>query len=82
MPRIKCIPAVTLEPESPHVALDGARSVLAGDAALEWTVELAVMLWRRMLGALGYINVTPPHIHAHILDCLADITNTLHKVSA
>ena len=82
MPRIKCIPPVTLDPEPPNVALDGARSVLAGGAVLGWTADLAVILWRRMLGALGDINVTPPHIHAHILDCLADITDTLHKVSA
>ena len=56
--------------------------MLAGGAVLGWTADLAVILWRRMLGALGDINVTQPHIHAHIVDCLADITETLFKVAS
>ena len=60
VPCKKCIPAVTLEPEPPNMALDGARFILAGGAVLGWTADLAV-IWRRMLGALGDINVTPPH---------------------
>ena len=46
-----------------------------------WTADVAVVLWRRMLGALGDINaIKDPEIHAQVLEYLCDLMDMLLKV--
>lgn len=58
------------------------RSVMSGGAVRGWLPDVAVVLWRRVLGLLGDPNqVTSPAIHAQIFKYLSDLTDTLVKVS-
>ncbi|XP_077522746.1 ral GTPase-activating protein subunit alpha-1 isoform X4 [Amblyomma americanum] len=57
------------------------RSVLAGGSVKGWLPEVAVVLWRRMLGALGNVNaIRDPVIHAHVMEHLIDLSETLIKM--
>ncbi|XP_075723162.1 ral GTPase-activating protein subunit alpha-1 isoform X3 [Rhipicephalus microplus] len=57
------------------------RSVLAGGSVKGWLPEVAVVLWRRMLGALGNVNaIRDPAIHAQVMEHLIDLTETLIKM--
>lgn len=70
------------------VRLDGVdgdashtRSVMFGGKAKGWLPDVAVVMWRRMLGALGDPNeVRNPHIHAAIFDYLVELGCILIKV--
>lgn len=57
------------------------RSVMFGGKAKGWLPDVAVVMWRRMLGALGDPNeVRNPHIHAAIFDYLVELGSILIKV--
>ncbi|KAH9375453.1 hypothetical protein HPB48_015428 [Haemaphysalis longicornis] len=57
------------------------RSVLAGGGVKGWLPEVAVVLWRRMLGALGNVNaIRDPLIHAQVMEHLIDLSETLTKM--
>lgn len=59
------------------------KSVLAGGVVVGWTADVAVVLWQRMLGALGDVNeITDPDIHARVYECLCDLLDTMLKVCA
>ncbi|KAK3890821.1 hypothetical protein Pcinc_005247 [Petrolisthes cinctipes] len=57
------------------------RSVMSGGAVRGWLPDVAVVLWRRVLGLLGDPNqVASPAIHAQIFKYLSDLTDTLVKL--
>lgn len=57
------------------------RSVLTGGQIPGWTPEVAVVLWRRMLGILGDINsIKAPSIHKIIMEHLLELQTTILKV--
>ena len=57
------------------------RAVMLGGRAKGWLPDVAVIMWRRMLGALGDPNrVRSPHIHAAIFEYLAELGGVLIKV--
>lgn len=57
------------------------KSILAGGHIIGWTSDAAVILWRRMLGALGDVNtISDPDIHAQVFDYFCELTSTLFKV--
>ncbi|XP_076305803.1 ral GTPase-activating protein subunit alpha-1 isoform X2 [Tachypleus tridentatus] len=57
------------------------RSVMAGGTKTGWLPDVAVVLWKRMLGALGNINqIKDPAIHAQVLDYLIQLSDTLIKI--
>lgn len=58
------------------------RSILAGGNLMGWTPDVAVVMWRRLLGILGDINtIKEPSIHEQVLENLCDFVETLLKVS-
>ncbi|XP_013400060.1 ral GTPase-activating protein subunit alpha-1-like isoform X2 [Lingula anatina] len=64
-----------------HSCPEDSRCVLAGGNVTGWTPEAAVILWRRMLGALGDINqIKDPDIHASVFEYFCDLTDSLIKV--
>ena len=59
----------------------GKQSILAGGNVLGWTADVAVVLWRRMLGSLGNINaIRDPEMHAQVYEYLCDLMDVLIKV--
>jgi len=58
-----------------------ARSVLAGGCVPGWSPEVAVVLWRRILGCLGNVNdIRDAGIHEEVYEYLCDLVCTLVKV--
>ena len=69
------------EDRSKEREMEGSKGILAGGQIIGWTPDAAVVLWRRMLGALGDINaITDPEIHAQVFEYFCDLTSTLFKV--
>lgn len=59
-----------------------ARSVMSGGTTRGWLSDVAVVLWKRMLGVLGDINkIKDPTIHAQVLKYLVDLSELLIKVN-
>jgi len=59
----------------------GAQSVLAGGRLPGWSPEVAVVLWRRILGCLGNVNnIRDVRIHEEVYEYLCELVNTLVKV--
>ncbi|GBP16670.1 Ral GTPase-activating protein subunit alpha-2 [Eumeta japonica] len=57
--------------------------VVLGGTARGWLPDVAAVLWRRMLGALGDPNhLKDPHAHAHLYNYLIHLNGTLLKISA
>ena len=57
------------------------RSVMAGGTERGWLPDVAVVLWRRMLGALGDVNRLPdPALHAQVFRHLVELADTMNKV--
>lgn len=57
------------------------RSVMSGGTVRGWLPDVAVVLWRRVLGLLGDPNdVASPLIHAQIFKYLSELMDTLVKV--
>lgn len=57
------------------------RSVMAGGSVRGWLPDVAVVLWRRMLGALGDVNqLTDPALHNQVFEYLVELCDTLARV--
>ncbi|KAM3962462.1 LOW QUALITY PROTEIN: putative Rho GTPase-activating protein CG5521 [Aphomia sociella] len=57
--------------------------VVLGGSARGWLPDVAAVLWRRMLAALGDPNaLRDPHSHAQFFDYLIHLNSTLLKISA
>ena len=55
---------------------------MAGGGVRGWLPDVAVVLWRRMLSALGDVNnIQDPTLHGQVMDYLVQLTHTLIKVS-
>ena len=53
---------------SKNEAVTDYRSVLTGGQIPGWTPEVAVVLWRRMLGVLGDVNgIDTPAVHEKVM---------------
>jgi hypothetical protein len=58
------------------------RSILAGGNLIGWTPDVAVVMWRRLLGILGDVNqIVLPDIHERVMEHLCHIVETLIKVN-
>ena len=56
---------------------------MAGGTMPNWTPDVAVVLWQRMLGCLGDVNkIDDPEIHASVFVYLCDLLDTLFRVSS
>jgi hypothetical protein len=54
---------------------------MAGGSVRGWLPDVAVVLWRRMLGALGDVNqLTNPALHSQVFEYLVELCDTLAKV--
>ncbi|XP_051158588.1 probable Rho GTPase-activating protein CG5521 isoform X3 [Leptopilina boulardi] len=57
------------------------RSVMAGGGVRGWLPDVAVVLWRRMLSALGDVNnIEDPSLHGQVMDYLVQLAQTLIKI--
>ncbi|KAL7291923.1 hypothetical protein TKK_0014473 [Trichogramma kaykai] len=57
------------------------RSVMAGGGVRGWLPDVAVVLWRRMLSALGDVNnIQDPVLHGQVMEYLVQLTLTLVKI--
>ncbi|XP_058057907.1 probable Rho GTPase-activating protein CG5521 [Anopheles bellator] len=57
------------------------RSILAGGSARGWLPDVAAVMWRRMLGALGDVNkILNPKLHAQVYQYLVSMTESLIKI--
>lgn len=57
------------------------RSVMAGGGVRGWLPDVAVVLWKRMLSALGDVNnIQDPILHGQVMDYLIQLSNTLIKI--
>lgn len=57
------------------------KSILAGGSAKGWLPDVAAVMWRRMLGALGDVNkILNPKLHAEVFRYLVNITDSLIKI--
>lgn len=57
------------------------RGIVCGGSVRGWLPDVAVILWRRMLSALGDINqISEPRLHAEVFDYLVHLTDTLIKI--
>ncbi|KAG5670487.1 hypothetical protein PVAND_000749 [Polypedilum vanderplanki] len=57
------------------------KSILAGGTAKGWLPDVACIMWRRMLGALGDVNkILNPKLHAEVFRYLVNITESLIKI--
>lgn len=62
-------------------SMEDMKSVLAGGMVIGWMPDVAVVMWRRMLGSLGNINqIEDADNHAAVYDELSFLLETLHKV--
>ncbi|KAK6182371.1 hypothetical protein SNE40_010078 [Patella caerulea] len=67
--------------ESRSGDLDESKSVLCGGTVTGWMPDVAVILWKRMLGCLGDVNkIEDPVIHASVFEYLSDLQDTLHRM--
>lgn len=58
------------------------RSVLTGGQIPGWTPDVAVILWRRMLGILGDVHeIKQSSVHARVMEQYLQLQSTLIKVS-
>ncbi|KAJ8941931.1 hypothetical protein NQ318_013264 [Aromia moschata] len=58
-----------------------SRGVVCGGAVRGWLPDVAVILWRRMLGALGDVNrVAEPQLHAQAFEYLVRLSETLIRI--
>ncbi|XP_044013466.1 ral GTPase-activating protein subunit alpha-1 isoform X2 [Aphidius gifuensis] len=57
------------------------RSVMAGGGVRGWLPDVAVVLWKRMLSALGDVNnIQDPVLHGQVMEYLVQLTQTLIKI--
>ncbi|XP_069494538.1 ral GTPase-activating protein subunit alpha-1 isoform X6 [Ambystoma mexicanum] len=56
-------------------------SVMAGGSLTGWHADVSTVMWRRMLGILGDVNIiTNPEIHAQVFDYLCELWQNLAKI--
>ncbi|XP_072030810.1 ral GTPase-activating protein subunit alpha-1-like [Amphiura filiformis] len=56
-------------------------SVISGGTRTGWLPEVAVVVWRRILGALGDVNeIQKSRLHAAVMECLWTIWQMLAKI--
>ncbi|XP_046401703.1 probable Rho GTPase-activating protein CG5521 isoform X2 [Ischnura elegans] len=59
----------------------GRHSVMGGGTVRGWLPDVAVVLWRRMLGALGDVNaLRDPALHARVFEHFIELCETLIKI--
>ncbi len=59
------------------------RSVMSGGSVKGWLPDVAVVLWRRMLGALGNVNhIADTVIHAMVYKYLVELFDILVRIRA
>ncbi|KAB0803388.1 hypothetical protein PPYR_00358 [Photinus pyralis] len=57
------------------------RGVVCGGTVRGWLPDVAVVLWKRMLGALGDVNqIADPKLHAQVFDYFVKLIDTLIKI--
>ncbi|CAG9861658.1 unnamed protein product [Phyllotreta striolata] len=57
------------------------RGVICGGSVRGWLPDVAVILWKRMLGALGDVNgIADPALHAQVFEYLVKLTETLIRI--
>ena len=62
---------------------DDLRSVLAGGNLCGWTPDVAVVVWRRLLGILGDVNkISDTLIHELVFENLCELMDSINKVRA
>lgn len=72
--------SIDTQDENSAVSAD-RRSILAGGTARGWLPDVAAVMWRRMLGALGDVNkILNPKLHAQVFQYLVNITESLIKI--
>ena len=55
--------------------------MISGGTRTGWLPEVAVVVWRRILGALGDVNeIQKPRLHAAVMECLWTIWQMLAKI--
>ncbi|CAG9813221.1 unnamed protein product [Phaedon cochleariae] len=58
------------------------RGVVCGGTVRGWLPDVAVILWKRMLGALGDVNqISDPKLHSQVFEYLVKLTDTLIKIN-
>lgn len=58
------------------------KSVMSGGEVRGWTPDVAAILWRRMLSALGDLNTLEnPVLHEQVFQRLLDLNSTMTKVN-
>lgn len=58
------------------------KSVMSGGEIRGWTPDVAAILWRRMLSALGDLNTLEnPVLHEQVFQRLLDLNSTMTKVN-
>ncbi|XP_071963778.1 ral GTPase-activating protein subunit alpha-2-like [Antedon mediterranea] len=56
-------------------------SIISGGNRAGWLPDVAVVLWKRMLGILGDVNkISNPRLHAEVMDCLCEYWQMLAKM--
>lgn len=61
--------------------MSGERGVICGGSIRGWLPDVAVILWKRMLGALGDVNqISDPKLHAQVFEYLVKLNETLVKI--
>lgn len=59
------------------------RSILSGGTARGWLPDVASVMWKRMLGALGDVNkILNPKLHAQVFKNLVNMTESLIKIKS
>ncbi|XP_055546648.1 probable Rho GTPase-activating protein CG5521 isoform X2 [Wyeomyia smithii] len=72
--------SIDTQDENSAVSAD-RRSILSGGTARGWLPDVAAVMWRRMLGALGDVNkILNPKLHAQVFQYLVSITESLIKI--
>ncbi|XP_062564047.1 probable Rho GTPase-activating protein CG5521 isoform X2 [Armigeres subalbatus] len=72
--------SIDTQDENSAVSAD-RRSILAGGSARGWLPDVAAVMWRRMLGALGDVNkILNPKLHAQVFQYLVSMTESLIKI--
>ncbi|XP_030754501.1 probable Rho GTPase-activating protein CG5521 [Sitophilus oryzae] len=57
------------------------RGVVCGGSIRGWLPDVAVILWKRMLGALGDVNqITDSKLHSQVFEYLIKLTDILIKI--
>lgn len=67
--------------EDSNFASADRRSILMGGTARGWLPDVAAIMWKRMLGAMGDVNkILNPKLHAQVFKYLVELTDNLIKI--